>query len=203
MTDCYKWLGPRRKFSVSGAVFLDRDGVLIEDTGYISSPEEVRFIEGSLEAVAHLNAASIPVLVVTNQSGVGRGLYTWTDFERVQNTLVEGLEKHHAWFDGVWACGFNSEVNGGENGHAWRKPNPGMIEDAVRELELEAKRSWIVGDRGSDLEAGQRAGLHGLICVGATTSPDQPATAIQCRDLAEAVPLILAHFEATRTTQAG
>lgn len=190
------------------AVFLDRDGVLIEDTGYISDPEHVRVIEGSMEAVARLNQAGFAVVVVTNQSGVGRGYYTWADFEAVQAKLEWKLEQAGAWLDGVWACGFHEDAVAeyGSDGHPYRKPNPGMILDAAAQMELELSASWMIGDRTGDVLAGLHAEtggvIHVLTGVGLLAADEVrelmdgqlPGSQLQqCRGLAEATELVLQH----------
>lgn len=155
------------------AVFLDRDGVLIEDTGYLSDPGLVRVIAGSMEAVARLNQAGFAVVVVTNQSGVGRGYYTWADFEAVQAKLETELAKAGAWIDGLWACGFHEDGLGeySVKNDAFRKPNPGMLLEAAGQMGLELSASWMVGDRWSDIEAGLRAGVGGVVSVMSASVP--------------------------------
>lgn len=144
------------------ALFLDRDGVIIEDVGYLSRPEDVRLIDGAASAIARVNALGIPVVSVTNQSGVARGLYTWSDFEAVQDALEHELKRHSAHLDLVLACGYCGCGHGELNvaNHPWRKPNPGMLLVARDQLKLNLDECVIVGDRISDLEAGQRAGLR-------------------------------------------
>jgi D-glycero-D-manno-heptose 1,7-bisphosphate phosphatase len=187
-----RWIAPQsRNSGKRPAVFLDRDGVLIEDTGYLCRTEELRFIPGSAEAVARLNQAGFVVVLVTNQSGVGRGYYGWSDFEAVQAALISHLAATGAWLDGWWACAYHEDGTGEYRvaNHPFRKPNPGMIEDAVTELDLDLARSWMVGDRASDLEAGLRAGLR-VVHVGTGRDADAVESP-SCRDLAAATDLIL------------
>ncbi|HXJ43657.1 MAG TPA: HAD family hydrolase [Bryobacteraceae bacterium] len=167
MSGVYKRIRPGSDYAGRGAVFLDRDGVLIEDPGYLADPGGVRFIDGAAEAVAKLNRAGIPVIVVTNQSGIGRGYYGWPEFEGVQAALEAGLSKVGAWLDGAWACAYHGEGVGTYQvaDHPFRKPNPGMILDAANEMKINLNHSWLVGDRDSDIEAGLRAGVGGLIHV--------------------------------------
>ena len=146
----------------TSALFLDRDGVIIDDVGYLSRPEGVRLIDGAASAIARVNALAIPVVSITNQSGIGRGFYTWGDFEAVQDALDHDLMQHSAHLDMVLACGYH-DVGHGELGvadHAWRKPNPGMLLAARDRLRLNLEKCFIVGDRLSDLEAGCRAGVR-------------------------------------------
>jgi D-glycero-D-manno-heptose 1,7-bisphosphate phosphatase len=169
--------------------------VLVEDTGYVGSADQLRFIPGSAEAVARLNRAGLAVVLVTNQSGIGRGYYGWEQFEAVQTALNAHLAAADAFLDGCWACAYHGDGTGEYRvaNHWWRKPNPGMIEDAARELNLDLARSWMVGDRASDLEAGLRAGLRVLHVA---TGPESAAASVRsCRDLAAAVELILMPLE--------
>lgn len=149
------------------AVFLDRDGVIVEDTGYLHHPRELRYIPGAFEAIADLNGLGIPVVLVTNQAGIGRGLYGWSDFELVQQRIMRDLARVGGWLDGVWACAAHpSGVNNLKHpSHPYRKPNPGMLRDAAERMGLDLGKSWIVGDKPLDIEAGCRAGLRGAIQV--------------------------------------
>ncbi len=196
MSATYKRIRTSSQGELRPAVFLDRDGVLIEDTGFISHPDQIRHIPGSAEAVARLNRAGITVALVTNQSGVGRGYYSWQDFEAVQGAIETRLAAEGAWLDGVWACGYDPETAGvdGENDHPWRKPNPGMIQDAALELGLSVELSWMAGDRLSDVQAGLRAGVQRVIQISdalAETGQAEAHGVVRCTDLASAVELIL------------
>jgi D-glycero-D-manno-heptose 1,7-bisphosphate phosphatase len=145
------------------ALFLDRDGVIIVDTHYLCRVEDMRMIAGAAAAIARCNALGIPVVVVTNQAGIGRGYYRWDDFHAVQGALAAELAASGARLDGVLACAYHGE--GREPlkvaDHPWRKPNPGMILEAASRMRLDLARSWIVGDRAHDLAAGAAAGVAG------------------------------------------
>ncbi len=147
------------------ALFLDRDGVLVEEVNYLSRPEDVALIAGAAQVVAACNAAKVPVALVTNQSGVGRGLYGWEDFAAVQARLIETLAG--ARLDGVFACAYHAEGRGALAiaGHPWRKPGDGMLRAAAEALGLDLAASWMVGDKASDIAAGRRAGLAGGVHV--------------------------------------
>ncbi len=140
------------------AVFLDRDGVIVEEVGYLHRPEDIRFVPGSLEAIRALNECSIPVIVITNQAGIGRGYYQWPDFESVQTEIERQLELTGGWLDGIWACGYHPE-------HSFRKPNPGMLLDAAQQMGVDLAHSWLAGDKIIDIEAAKRAGLAGAVLV--------------------------------------
>ncbi len=145
------------------ALFLDRDGIIVEETNYLCRAEDVRMIDGVAAAIARCNGLRIPVVVATNQSGIGRGLYGWDDFHRVQAVISEALAAVGAHLDGVFACAYHGEALEPFRvaDHPWRKPNPGMLLAAAFGLNLDLSRSWIVGDRASDLTAGLAAGLAG------------------------------------------
>lgn len=114
------------------------------------------------------NLAQIAVVVVTNQSGVGRGYLTWEDFAAVQCKIGEVLQKQDAYWDMVLACPFHADGRApyNINNHPGRKPNTGMIDIARRALDVNLERSWIIGDKASDIECGKRAGLQGGIYAG-------------------------------------
>jgi len=145
------------------ALFLDRDGVLVADTDFLGRAEDLRMIEGVAATIARCNALRIPVVVVTNQSGIARGRYDWNGFRAVQTALAAELAAAGTHLDAVLACAYHGEGLGelGVDGHPWRKPNPGMLLAAGSGMNLDLARSWIVGDRARDLAAGAAAGLAG------------------------------------------
>jgi D-glycero-D-manno-heptose 1,7-bisphosphate phosphatase len=167
-------------FAGRGALFLDRDGVIVVDTHYLSRVEDMRVIDGAAAAIARCNAHGIAVVVVTNQAGIGRGYYGWDDFRAVQAALAGALAAAGAHFDGVLACAYHGD--GREPlrvaGHPWRKPNPGMILEAASRMKLDLGRSWIVGDRAHDLAAGAAAGLAGGTLLAADDPERQAALAL-------------------------
>jgi D-glycero-D-manno-heptose 1,7-bisphosphate phosphatase len=145
------------------ALFLDRDGVLVEEVGYLHRPEDVRIIPGTARAVALANRRGLAVVVVTNQAGVGRGLYGWSDFADTQVRIQRELAAAGAVLDMVLACPFHGEARPPYRhpAHPDRKPRPGMLRRAGQALALDLGASWIAGDRASDLAAGRAAGLAG------------------------------------------
>ena len=140
------------------------------DTAYLGRAEDLRMIDGVAPAIARCNALGIPVVVVTNQSGIARGYYDWDGFRAVQAALSAALAAAGAHLDAVLACAYHAEGSAPlrVDGHPWRKPNPGMIIAAGRGMNLNLSRSWIVGDRAHDLAAGAAAGLAG----GTLVAPD-------------------------------
>ena len=146
-------------------MFLDQDGVIVEDTHYLHRPEDVQSIAGALGAVARINKLRLSVVLVTNQSGIGRGYYGWEDFEMVQRRIERELANVGGWFDGVWACAHHPEGIADAPASYYRKPNPGMLEEAAVELGLDLPNSWLVGDKPCDIQAAIKAGLHGAVHV--------------------------------------
>ncbi len=145
------------------ALFLDRDGVIVTEVDYLGRPEDIAVIPGVPEAIAAVNSRSIAVVMVTNQSGIARRYYGWPDFRAVQERIHEELGRHGAHIDLVLACGYHEvgEAPLGQADHPWRKPNPGMLIHAAESYGIDLGRSWIIGDRMTDLRAGERAGLAG------------------------------------------
>jgi D-glycero-D-manno-heptose 1,7-bisphosphate phosphatase len=154
------------------ALFLDRDGVIVEDTHFLWRVEDIRMLSGAAEAIAQCNRLGIPVVLVSNQSGIARGLYDWQAFRAVQAALSTLLERAGGRLDAVLACAHHADGRAPLNvaDHDWRKPNPGMIVAAGQRMRLDLPRSWIVGDRASDLGAGRNAGLRGGVLVSAINS---------------------------------
>jgi D-glycero-D-manno-heptose 1,7-bisphosphate phosphatase len=162
-------LRPDKAVSLHGrpALFLDRDGVLVEETGYLHRAEEVRLIPGATAAVAAAARAGLPVVLITNQAGIGRGYYGWAEFQAVQEKIAADLAAGGGAFDMVLACPFHAagQPPYRHPDHPCRKPRPGMILRAAEMLGLDLAGSWVVGDRAIDLEAGRAAGLAGGVHV--------------------------------------
>jgi D-glycero-D-manno-heptose 1,7-bisphosphate phosphatase len=189
-----------------GALFLDRDGVIVADTHYLHRVEDVQMIAGAAAAIARCNAVGIRVVVVTNQAGIGRGYYKWDDFHAVQAALADQLRSADAHFDAVFACAYHAEGRGPLRlaNHPWRKPNPGMILEAASRMNINMARSWIVGDRAHDLAAGQAGWLPGGTLLSADRKERQAAFELDdggfvvetAANLAEAVGVLIdrGHF---------
>jgi D-glycero-D-manno-heptose 1,7-bisphosphate phosphatase len=154
------WCQQLRRPPAGPALFLDRDGTLIEERHYLRDPSEVQLLPGAAATVAAANQRGLAVVVVTNQSGIGRGFLSWQDFARVEARLAALLLESAAGLDLVLACPFHSA-----EGHPCRKPRPGMLLRAAELLDLDLAGSWIVGDKASDLAAGKAAGLAGGLLV--------------------------------------
>lgn len=149
------------------ALFLDRDGVVVEEVNYLCRAEDVRVLPGAAKVIGAANRLGIPVVLVTNQAGIGRGFYGWEDFAAVQNAIIGMLRAQDARFDAVYACPHHPNGKGDflHPDHPARKPNAGMILRAARDLDLDLQTSWLVGDRKIDIAAARRAGLTGAMQV--------------------------------------
>ncbi len=177
------------------AVFLDRDGTLNEEVDYLHKPEDLVLIPGAAEAVARLNAAGIPVVVVTNQSGIGRGFYDWPDFSAVMGRMDDLLAQAGARIDAVYVSPHHEKGQGDYAipDHPDRKPNPGMLTRAAETHGLDLARSWMVGDKDIDIQAGHRAGCRACMVRTGYGSSHAPGGADHVADsLAHAVDHILA-----------
>lgn len=179
------------------AVFLDRDGTLNEEVDYLSDPDRLVMIPGAASAVARLNARGIPVVVVSNQSGIGRGKYGWQDFAAVMSRMGTLLALENARIDAVYASPHHEKGQGdyAVADHPDRKPNPGMLIRAAAEHDLDLANSWMVGDKAIDLDAGRRAGCRvALVRTGYGSVVDGSAADLVAADLPEAVDRILAQW---------
>jgi D-glycero-D-manno-heptose 1,7-bisphosphate phosphatase len=147
--------------------FLDRDGVLIEDGGYVGRAADVRMLPGAVGAVGRLTGAGWRVVIVTNQSGIGRGFYGWDGFASVQAAIDSAVVAAGGRVDAVLGCAFHAEAIGpfAVADHPWRKPRPGMILAALERLGGEPARCAMVGDQVGDIAAGSAAGLGRLFHV--------------------------------------
>lgn len=162
------WLENRtgRDWDGLPGLFLDRDGVILEETGYLGRVEDVRLVAGAAKLIRWANRQRIPVIVITNQSGIGRGFYDWQAFAAVQSELDRQLQRYGAQVDFVVACAYHGDGKPpfDIDNHPWRKPNPGMILAVNEQCRLDLSRSVLVGDKWSDLEAAARVGMaRGLL----------------------------------------
>lgn len=151
------------------ALFLDRDGVLNEDRGYVSRWADFRWITGARETVSAFNRAGWLVIVVTNQSGVGRGYYTEADVHLLHEAMQADLAALGARIDAFYHAPQHPEAVEDAYRHPdppLRKPNPGMILKALADWPIDRDASLLIGDKPSDLEAAKRAGIRGMLFKG-------------------------------------
>ncbi|MBO6519480.1 MAG: HAD family hydrolase [Rhodospirillales bacterium] len=149
------------------ALFLDRDGVIVEEVHYLHRAKDMKVVPGAADVVRNANRRGVPVIVVTNQAGIGRGKYGWKEFIEVQDAMLDELAAGGAFVNAVYACphyGSGLEPYNADN-HPARKPNPGMLLAAGELMPIDFGGSWIVGDRAGDIEAARRAGCAGGVHV--------------------------------------
>ncbi len=177
------------------AVFLDRDGTINEEMGYINHLSRFRLLPEAAPAIRLLNDAGLTVVVVTNQSGAARGYFPATLVDEVHRHLQELLAQAGAGVDAIYIC-----LHAPDAGCPCRKPKPGLILDAARDLNLDLSRSYLIGDRYKDVETAANAGVKGILVLTGYglgeyehfhTQP-QPKPVHVARNLLEAVDFILA-----------
>lgn len=157
-------------------LFLDRDGVLIEDTGYPHDPATIMLIPETLDLVRLAKTRGLVVGLVTNQSGVGRGYFGWDAFAAVQSAIDAALIARHTALDFILACPHHPEASIARyryEQHPWRKPSPGMLTAALDTFQLIASTSAMIGDQHSDMVAAQKAGIahRGLLVKTRNAAP--------------------------------
>ena len=186
------------------AIFLDRDDTLIQDPGYIDSPEQVKLLDGAAEALAELSSMGYKLVVVSNQSAVARGLVTKKVLDKIHERLEELLMEKGVRLDGIYYCPYHVDgvVEKYRKESLDRKPNPGMLLKASEEMDIDRSNSWMIGDKDHDVEAGQQAGcktilidhpVHDQKPVEFNSNPDYKAV-----NMKEAVNIIKKH---TRSPQ--
>lgn len=175
------------------AVFLDRDGTLNHDPGYLGDAEEFRFLPGVFGALKRLQDAGYLIFVVSNQSGIARGFFGLEDLRRVHDRMAAGLRENGVVLDGIFYCPHHPAEQ-----CACRKPSPRMVLDAAARYGVDLGKSYFVGDRASDIDTGRNAGC-GTILVLTGAGPETRAALAPDRipdriaaDLSEAADWILA-----------
>ncbi len=158
------------------AVFLDRDGTLIHDPGYVNHPDQVQVLEGVAEALKEFRHLGFKTVVVSNQSGVARGILTVEMLERIHDRLRELLAAKGASLDAIYYCPYHPEGTVPEyrQDSDWQKPKPGMLLAAAQEMDLDLSQSWMIGDNDRDMEAGRSAGCK-TILIGSKPPGSAPA----------------------------
>jgi len=178
-------------------VFLDRDGTLIDDVHYLSRIDQVQMLPGAAEALARLNTAGVLVVVVTNQAGVARGYFPEDRISEVHQHLNEVLAKFGASVDAYYYCPHHPDgVGDYRQSCDCRKPKPGMLLTAAHDLDIDLTRSWMIGDKLSDIEAGAAAGCRTILVrtgYGETEAQTLPKSDLRLvgivADISEAVEL--------------
>lgn len=189
----------RRGFSgetiMKPAIFLDRDGTVIDLVHHLTDPKDVRLIDGAGAAIAKLRAAGWPVVIITNQSVIGRGKLTEDGLAQVHAAMRGQLAAWGADVDGIYFCPLAPAVKDPTViEDPMRKPGPGMLQQAAIEMRLDLARSWMIGDTVSDMLAGRNAGCRTFLVhtgYGAQFTHDKTSVDHEAPTLAEAVLTIL------------
>lgn len=166
------------------AVFLDRDGTLMEEVHYCGDPAQVRLYPGVCEALRNLKQAGFRLFIVTNQSGIGRGMITEAQYHAVQAELLRQLG--HQLIDRSYFC---ADAPGDVSSR--RKPEPGMVLEAAKEFDIDLSRSFFVGDKSSDIECGRRAGTRTVQVLTGYGEVQRCAADFIVSDFAKAAQLVL------------
>nr|WP_281950382.1 D-glycero-beta-D-manno-heptose 1,7-bisphosphate 7-phosphatase [Nitrosophilus kaiyonis] len=142
------------------AIFLDRDGVINVDKGYVHKIEDFEFTTGTIKALKYFQSLGYLLIIVTNQSGIGRGYYTKKDFYKLTSWMKNRLKADGIEIKEVYFCPHSPEEN-----CKCRKPEPGMILKAAKDFDIDLKKSWMIGDKISDIKAAKRAGIENTIFI--------------------------------------
>ena len=142
------------------AAFLDRDGTICEEMGYVNHVDRLQIFPFAAAAIRQLNEAQVPVIIVTNQSGVARDIFPESLVHQVHQKMIAELSAGGARVDAIYFCPHKTE-----DACECRKPNPGLLERAAGEHALDLSSSWVVGDRYADLEMGHAAGARGILVM--------------------------------------
>jgi D-glycero-D-manno-heptose 1,7-bisphosphate phosphatase len=196
--------------ALGAVLFLDRDGVVIEDHGYVGSAAQTRVYPDAPAAIAAARALGYRVAIVTNQSGIARGLYDWNGFAAVQKVIDAELARAGAAVDAVLACAYHGEGRApyAIADHFWRKSNPGMILEGLHRLKGIAGHSVMVGDKAGDVVAARAAGLGTVVLIdregprsgghqrdGAGPTDESTGADAVVRSLSEVVDVLRAKFK--------
>ena len=178
------------------AIFLDRDNTIIEDPGYINNPDQVKVVEGVPEALSSLRALGYKLVVVSNQSGVARGIVTEEALGQIHKRLEQLLAEKGVSLDRIYYCPYHTEgvIPKYRKESDWRKPSPGMLLAASRDMDIDLQESWMVGDTASDIEAGAKAGCRTIMLAGRAheqkLQPGAPSPDFKAVNLKEVVNII-------------
>lgn len=147
------------------AIFLDRDDTVIDDPGYLNEPEQIELLPGAAEALNQFKRMGYLVVIITNQSAIARGYMSEEKLEEIHQKLKNVLSAAGASIDGIYYCPYHPEgtVEEFARESLLRKPNPGMLHKAAEEMDIDLSRSWMIGDRYRDIEAGKAAGCHTIL----------------------------------------
>lgn len=181
----------------NSALFLDRDGVINVDHGYVHRPDQFEFVPGIFELARFwTNEVQRPIVVITNQSGIGRGYFDQNAYAALTRWMCDRFEAEGTAISRVYHCPHHPVEGLGEyrRDHPWRKPNPGMLLQAVSDLGLDPVHCAIVGDKMSDIEAGAAAGIGLRILIGTRELKKREPACEVAADLRQALALLRSRF---------
>lgn len=178
------------------AVFLDRDGSLNADLGFVSRPEDIRWLPGVAAALARLRWADYLLIVVTNQSGIARGYYDVPAMQALHDWMNAELRTQGAHIDAFYHCPHHPDISGA---CTCRKPAPGMLLRAADDWFIDLERSWMIGDKMSDIIAGRAAGCTPILLTTDIALPDEEPALLRAASLGEAADLILSNRASGQT----
>jgi D-glycero-D-manno-heptose 1,7-bisphosphate phosphatase len=153
--------------NINKALFLDRDGVINKDHGYVYKIEELEILDGIIPLSQQAHKLGYKLIIVTNQSGIGRGYYTEADFWNFMEAISMEFAKFGVKFDAIYFSPYHheSKIEKYQNGEEFRKPNAGMMLQAQKDFNLELEQSILIGDKPTDIEAGMKAGIGRNILI--------------------------------------
>ncbi len=181
------------------AIFLDRDGTIIIDKIYLNDPTQIEYLPGAFESLKRLRDAGFQFVIVTNQSGVARGIVDIKNLYEIHRIIARDFAKEGIEFLQFYYAPYLVESN-----HPFRKPSPGMIDQGINDFSLQREGSWMIGDRMTDVEAGHRAGLKSILLEGVETPQDSQFDAPEAfvPGLVEATDFILNNCNSQNHTEA-
>ncbi len=164
---CFDSVLMTRDFNPQPAIFIDRDGTINEDIGYVSEPDELVIYPYAAEAVRLINQSGLKAIVITNQSGIARRMYTEETLDAIHNRMIEEMARDGARIDAIYYCPHHPRI--GDDRYRkmcdCRKPGTGMLVRAAREHDIDLARSYVVGDKASDINLATNAGARGVLVM--------------------------------------
>jgi len=189
------------------AIFLDRDGTIIEDPGYINRPDQVKLLDGAAGVLTELSAMGYKLIVVSNQSAVARGIVNEKVLGEIHNRLKELLTEKGVHLDAIYYCPYHPDgvIPKYRKESDWRKPNPGMLLAAADQKDIDLSVSWVIGNSGRDVEAGRRAGCKTILIDNPShykkSEPGRPDPDFRAVNMKEAVNIIKKHRRSVTTAE--
>lgn len=142
------------------AVFIDRDGTIVKESGYITDIASLELLPNAAQAINEFHSLGFLVILVTNQSAVGRGYITAAKLDKIHKRLRELLWKSRSYLDAIYVCPHHPD-----EGCECRKPNPGLVRKAMRDHEIDSSKSYLIGDQRADIELGRREGIRNILVL--------------------------------------